>query len=256
MVAFSKSNSVRTPYAQPTGGASSGVHEPVDREIISVLGANCQLGHRIIEVSLRCGYQVQALTQSKLQHPADVDLRVLRSDGFLARDVQNVVRGSSCVINLCNVGNFVGSHDQLTSASITKIALAEMQRTRKTRYLLITHQSVSVPGDHRLGLHGLASRYLWPMMHRSRWRDMQDEVNALMQTQLAWTAVRCPQIKDVFGFGSISTDRHCPMGRFVALDRLARYLVHLKESNVYDQQAIFVASQSTRSSLASCTPKN
>ncbi|TWU39970.1 hypothetical protein Q31b_32860 [Novipirellula aureliae] len=51
----------------------------------------------------------------------------------------------------------------------------------------------------------------------------------------------------VASFGSVNVDLRRPTGPFVALDQLARYLVHLKDSDVYSQDAIFVSSQSTSS---------
>ena len=75
----------------------------VNREVISIMGADCLLGEQIVAISLRCGCEVQALTQGELGRSLDKDLRVLASETFDARHIQTVVLGSTCVSNLCNV---------------------------------------------------------------------------------------------------------------------------------------------------------
>ncbi|TWU03436.1 NAD(P)H-binding protein [Neorhodopirellula pilleata] len=244
MVAFNESNVGQPTGAQLFRGQSRGNFDLVDREVIGILGADCPLGEQIVAISLRCGYEVQALTQGELGSSPDKDLRVLASKTFDARHIQTVVRGSTCVINLCNVSHPHSDPQHPSSESITRNALASMKNARSGRYLCVTHQSVRSPGDARFISHGFGSRYLWPLTHRGRYHDLQKEADLLARSSMDWTLVRCPTIKTVASFGTISVDRHRPTGKFVSRDRLARYLVHLKDSELYRREAMFVASQS------------
>ncbi len=247
MVAFThsypsdSSHFLRQPHPTERGG-----FDMLDCEVISILGADCPIGRQIIEISLRCGYEVQALTQTALEPSPDKDLRVLQSESFDERHIQTVVRGSTCVINLCNMGGCRAAQGGMSSVSISQVALHAMQQSRTPRYLLVTHPGVRFPSDHKLAVDGFTSRYVWPIVHRQRARELQEEANLVMKTDLNWTIVRCPKIKTVATMGSIRVNRNKPMGRFVATDRLARYLVHLKDSDTYNRQAIFVASVSVR----------
>ncbi|TWU32208.1 NAD(P)H-binding protein [Novipirellula artificiosorum] len=250
MVTFNTLSVDQASYAQPFRGNFRGGDKMVDREVVSILGADCPIGKQIVDVSLRCGYQVQALTQGKIGRSPNEYLSVLKSDCFAARDIQAVVRGSSCVINLCNVSGYDGSKERPTSTTVTKFALQAMQKTKANRYLLVTHQCVAIPGDRKLRPNGIVSRYLWPLAHRAQWKEMQAEADLLIQTPIDWTIVRCPPIKNIVGFGPVRTDHRSPVGRFVSLNRLARFLVHLKDCDHYRQKAIFVASRPTRSQFA------
>jgi hypothetical protein len=80
MVAFNNSNVDQPSYAQPLCGHSRGWYGMVDRGVVSILGADCPLGKQIVDVSLRCGYQVQALTQRKIGRSPHNDLHVPKSD--------------------------------------------------------------------------------------------------------------------------------------------------------------------------------
>ena len=242
MVAFSKASVDHPSTTRRFRGQSGGGYDIVDCEVVSILGADCLLGERIADVALRYGYNVQALTTGSFGRQPHKNLRVLASDPFDARRIQTVVRGSTCVINLCNLSRWGFDANRPTSESITRNAIQSIKNARANRYICVTQQSVRMPGD-RMGLHGLGSRYLTPLQSRHLCRDLQNEAELLARSKACWTLVRCPTIKDVTSSGTVSVDRHRPTGRFVALDRLARYLVHLKDSETYSRNAIFVASQ-------------
>ena len=59
----------------------------------------------------------------------------------------------------------------------------------------VAHETFDVPGDRKLSVHGLASKYLWPLTHRGPWKDLQGEADLLVPTQFAWTIVRSPRAK-------------------------------------------------------------
>lgn len=246
MVAFSNSNVDHLSHPSPFRGHFREGYEMVDREVVAILGADCPLGQKIAAISLNRGCEVQALTQGTLGCKPHQRLRVLASETFEERHVRTVVRGSTCVINLCNVSRQRFDPKRPTSESITRNALRSMKHAQINRYLCVTNQSVTMPSD-RLGSQGLVSRYLWPLTHRHHYQDLQSEAEVISRAKASWTLVRCPTIKNVASVGTVCIDRHRPAGRFVALDRLARYLLHLRDSDAYSQSAIFVANQSVLS---------
>ena len=242
MVAFRQASIDHPSPVKHFHGETRGARHMADCEVVSILGADCLLGKRIAAFALRYGYEVQALTTGEFGVKPNKNLRVLASDTFDARHIQTVVRGSTCVINLSNLSPVASNSKRSNCESTTRHAIQSMKNARTNRYICVTRQSVRMPGD-RIGLYGLGSRYLSPLTDRGRYRDLQDEADLLAQSKACWTLVRCPIIKDVSFLGTVSVDRHRPVGHFVALDRLARYLLHLKDSEAYSQDAIFVASQ-------------
>ncbi|SMP65920.1 NAD(P)H-binding [Neorhodopirellula lusitana] len=250
MVTFANSSgtatrSVQTIYPRFRGGGG----ENVGTETVCILGADGPLGRRMIEIAIDCGYQIQVLTSGHLDY-SHSQLRIRKGCPLNTRDLRTVINGSSCVINLLNLSGHEAAKDSPRqtqySATVTKMVWSAMQRQQIDRYLLVSHPSVVTPADRRRNPQGLASKYLWPLLHRRRWRDLQAEADLLRQTQLAWTLIRCPQVKDVDGYGPVDVDRHCPAGTLVSLDRLARFLIYQKDCQRYLRESVFVASRVSR----------
>lgn len=250
MVAMARSDSHDTSKGKPDRDNAREGFDVVESETIAIIGADCMTGRQATEVALGCGYQVQALIHDRLAL-SHKQLRVLQGNPYDARHLRTVIHGSSCVINLLNLHRFALPKDlcdeEHSRATITKNVLAAMQREQIRRYILVTHPSVVMPGDRRINVQGFASKYLWPVLHRQRWKDLQSEADLLSRSNVAWTLARCPCVKNVAGFAPIDIDRRCPIGRSISLDRLASFLIHQKDCENYLGEAIFIGNRSRQS---------
>ena len=208
---------------------------------IAVLGATGMTGRRIVEEALAQGYSVCALARdpNKLT-VTHASLEIIQGDVANTGAIHKLVEGCNAVISAAGPANKAVAKAMVCSTA-AKNVIAAMKAAGVKRYIVISGASVKMPSDRR-DFSGKMIAILGSLMLGDVVKDKQQEYELLNESNLDWTLVRCPAIKDEDDNGEVKINIQTVAGMTVFTKPLARFLIGQITDTSYVKKGLFVAS--------------
>lgn len=199
--------------------------------IVTIFGATGMVGNRLVKTALAMGYTVKAFGRN-IEKYIDEDLRnekfeAIKGYVFDEKDVYKAIDGSDAVISALG-GSFDGT-DKTRSLGMKNI-LQQMQKTSVQRIIAIGGMGVLKDDEYEY----LMNREDYPEMYLPVGNEHLQAYLQLKATNLHWTFVCPPDIKDEDATGSYITNAEYPPGpnhyRIAAGDLACFMLDELKKN--------------------------
>ncbi|MCT2594749.1 SDR family oxidoreductase [Streptomyces sp. N2-109] len=209
---------------------------------LTVLGATGRTGRHLVTHALADGHEVTAAVRNPAKLPLEHEnLSVVRADALDAASVKDAVGSADAVLS--GIGPS-GRHDPLKPASTSARAAVEAMTALGVRRLIV----ISAAPLNRTGegqprsMHRVWSPLLWAVF-KEWYGDLVVMEEVLRQSDLDWTALRPPQLKDKPGQGRY---RHTvgagPVGSTIPFPDVARAMLDLVDDRATYGQVVGVSS--------------
>lgn len=211
---------------------------------VAILGGSGLSGLALINEALYQGYTVRALVRD----PAKLSvshrrLELVEGNADDSDAIETLVQGCSAVIStLGPTGKNKAAAKAMICSTATGHLIEKMGASDLTRYILVSAASLVMPADKRTNLFGLITKYIGPLMLGDIIKDKKREYRLLAASDLNWTLVRCPSIKEGKYLNNVKVNRRTVPGGKVRTGELARFLVEQLVNTEFDREGIFVAS--------------
>lgn len=213
------------------------------KKTIAVLGATGEVGEAVVREALRSGYRVHALarTPAKLtiEDPA---LNVIEGDAGDPDVIAELLTGCDAAISTLGPGFDKDVAARMVSTSATRNVIQAMTRLAIKRYVVMTGASVVMPGDRTTTFANIVTRYIFPFLLGDILRDKYSEYELLKQSNLDWTMVRCPRVREKDRASSLVIAAAGHSTLWVGKSDLAEFLVSQVESDKCSRTGIFACS--------------
>lgn len=183
---------------------------------ITVFGANGKVGRLVVGELLARHHQVVAVVHSKSPFTDDSNLRVVKGDVYLPRQVAEAVAGSQAVIS--TLGSWGTPGKDVLSVGMANIIPA-MQANGIRRIVSLTGSGAFAAGDDISSLDS-ATHTLMDLAAGKVLRDGEQHIRLLQASGLDWTVLRSPVMTN----GSVTAYRLQP-GRPLPWATISRYTV-------------------------------
>lgn len=214
------------------------------KKTVAVLGATGETGEAVVREALQTGYRVHALART----PAKLTIKdpALKVIGGNADDLDVIVElltGCDAVISTLGPGFDKEVAAKMVCTSATRNVIQAMKQLKLKRYVVMTGASVVMPGDRTNTFANIVTRYVFPFLLGDILRDKYSEYALLKSSDLDWTLVRCPRVREKDRASSlvIQETRHSTL--WVQKTALAKFLVAQVESDRYLRTGIFACSK-------------
>ncbi|MGV1027268.1 MAG: NAD(P)-dependent oxidoreductase [Dermatophilaceae bacterium] len=183
----------------------------------------------------RRGHDLAVLVRSpaKLGHLAE---RVTVIEGSSTDAVERLVAGAHAVVSALGPAGKQSRLHRETAA----VLIPAMQRHGIRRYVGVSGAGIDVPGDHK----GAPDRLISALVRRfggEMAKDKVDEYGQFAASDLDWTLVRPPRLRDGEPTGAIRHDATRPGKTWIRRADLAAFLADVVEQGSYVRQAPFVS---------------
>lgn len=204
---------------------------------VTVFGANGRIGRLVVDALQAQGYAVIAAVHGTHEFIESDALRVVKADIYDKASVMQAVQGSQVVMS--TLGSWGTKRQDVLTVGMTHI-IAGMQQHSIKRIVSLTGAESRAPGD-KLGIiHRLMHTALGVMAPKIL-RDGEAHITLLSQSQLDWTVVRSPIMKDgeTVGRGELSASRPYPW-QFISRRYVVRAMVQCATDDLWLKQAPFI----------------
>ena len=205
---------------------------------VAVIGATGRTGRLLVEELLRRGHHVTVLVRhpARLGHLAD-RVSVITGDSRDSDGLAQLVADADIVLSALGPTNKEPTLHQDTAAAL----INALQEQGVRRFVGISGAGIDVPGDEK----GTRDRIISSLIRRLGGDVVADkpaEYHAFAASDLDWTLVRPPRLKDGSPTGRVEHHAHRPP-RATSIRRadLACFLVDTLEQGLYPRLAPFVA---------------
>ena len=205
---------------------------------VAVIGATGRTGRLLVEELLRRGHQVTVLVRhpERLGDLAD-RVTVITGDSRDPDGLAHLVADADIVLSALGPTNKEPTLHQDTAAAL----INALQKQGVRRFVGISGAGIDVPGDEK----GARDRIISSLIRRLGGDVVADkpaEYHAFAASDLDWTLVRPPRLKDGSPTGRVEHHAHRPP-RATSIRRadLACFLVDTLEQGLYPRLAPFVA---------------
>lgn len=211
---------------------------------VAILGGSGLTGGPLINEALQQGYTVRALARDPASLPVTHRrLEVVTGDATQGKDIETLLQGCSAVLSALGP---TGQGDKGVVPRICSTAtgnlIEKMGDAEITRYILVSSAGLVLPDDKRRGVHGLYSKFITPLLSRELLKDKKREYRLLAASQLNWTIVRCPKIKQGKRLQALMINTKTLPGGKVRAAELTKFMVEQLVETKYERQGVFVAS--------------
>ena len=202
---------------------------------VAVIGASGRTGHLLVEELLRRGHLVTALVRDPVRL-GDLAGRVTVVTGDSRRVLRPLVAGTDAVLSALGPTRKEPALHQDSAAAL----IAAMREHGVRRFIGISGAGIDVPGDRK----SPRDRVISALIQRLGGKVVADkptEYRAWAASDLDWTLVRPPRLKDGRATGRVEHDGHRSV-RATSIRRadLAGFLADVLEQNLYPRLAPFV----------------
>ncbi len=211
---------------------------------VAILGGTGLAGGPIINEALHQGYTVRALVREsselQLTHRR---LEVITGDAARGEDIEKLLQGCSAVLSA--VGPAAQGDkdvDPQICSTATGHLIEKMSAANITRYILVSSAGLVMPADKRSGAYGLYSKFITPLLYGKLLKDKKREYRLLSASQLNWTIVRCPKIKQGKRLETLLANKITVPGGKVRTAELAQFIVAQLVESEFEREGVFVAS--------------
>lgn len=205
---------------------------------IAVIGANGNIGTRIVKLLLSNNHEVHALvhgTHSSL--PTHANLTLFEGDIHDTDDVSKALKDCDAVIS--TLGSWgTKTKDILTAGMQTIVPI--MKERDISRIISLTGSGVLLPTDQTKWydhLNPLLLRIIQPKILE----DGVNHIHILEESRLDWTVLRSPVMKDGEAKGYIATMTAPAIWKRITRDDVAQALVDQLDSPDHIRHAPFIA---------------
>lgn len=211
---------------------------------VAILGGSGLSGVALINEALYQGYTVRALVRdpSKLSI-SHRRLELVEGSAEDSEAIEKLLTGCSAVLStLGPTGKSKSAAKAMICSTATGHLIEKMGDIGITRYVLVSAASLVMPADKRTNLFGLITKYVGSIMLGDIIKDKKREYRLLAASDLNWTLVRCPSIKDGKFQNQVKVNRLTVPGGKVKTAELARFLVDQLINTEFEREGVFVSS--------------
>jgi putative NADH-flavin reductase len=206
---------------------------------IAVLGGTGKSGKYLIKQLLDQGFYFKILVRNperfQIQHSS---VEVLVGDVSDYGAIHTLVDGCDAVIS--NLGLGIPPSEPTIFSLATQHIIQAMNECSVGRYILTTGLNVDTPSDKKGDRTKSATEWMYQNYPVST-ADRQKEYSMLTVSNVDWTLVRLPLIKQTDARGKVSISlEDCP-GDYISTTDLAHFLIEQLSDNTYSRKAPFIA---------------
>jgi len=214
------------------------------KQIIAILGATGVTGEAVVLEALRLSYSVNALVRvpSKLKIK-DPSLKVIQGSADNLNVIVELLTGCSAAISTQGPGFDKEVARKMVSTSATRNVIQAMTQLKIKRYIVMSGASVVLSGDRTTSLANIVTRYVFPFLLGDILKDKYSEYELLELSNLDWTLVRCPRLREPDKETSLVIQHTKHSTLWVDKTSLAEFLVSQIESDKFLQAGIFACSK-------------
>ena len=211
---------------------------------IAILGATGVTGEAVVLEALRRGYSVHALarTPSKLKI-ADPALKVVKGSAEDLSVIAELLEGCTATISTLGPGFDKDIARKMVSTSATRNVIQVMNQLKIKRYIVMSGASVVMLGDRTTSFANIVTRYVFPFLLGDILKDKYSEYEQLELSNLDWTLVRCPRLRETERVSSLEIQDTKHSTLWVDKTSLAEFLVSQIESDRFLRTGIFACSK-------------
>lgn len=205
---------------------------------ITVLGASGRVGRLVVRYLLDKEYKVTAFVHSSNPFEPHTQLQVIYGDVHNPLDIEKALYDVDVVIS--TLGSWGTSTKDVLSIAM-KSLIPAMKQHRIHRLVSLTGSAAIAPHDN-LRLVDRVNHLLLGIASRKVLRDGEEHIRQLAASDLAWTAVRSPIMRDISSM-SYKLDFSAPFPlATVSRQAVARALVDQVESKDFLGKAPYIHS--------------
>ncbi len=211
---------------------------------LAILGGSGLTGVALINEALYQGYSVRALVRD----PSSLNishrrLEIIAGNADDSEAIETLLQGCAAVVSaLGPTGRSKSAAKAMICSTATGHLIEKMGDIGITRYILVSAASLVMPADKRTNLFGLVTKYVGSLMLGDIIKDKKREYRLLAASDLNWTLVRCPSIKEGKFINEVKVNRLTVPGGKVRNAELARFLIEQLVSTEFEHEGVFVAS--------------
>lgn len=204
---------------------------------IAIIGGTGKAGRSLVRRALLDGYHVRMLVRNpdKLSFSND-HIEIVKGDARDIKAIVSVLEGCDFVISALGQPK----KESPIFSTATSHIISSIQENHIKRYVLITGMGVDIPGDKK-NIISIFSSKIMHLLFPSIMSDKQKEVGILLESQIDWTLVRLPYIKEGPATGKIKVSLEHPLGKSISSEDLAQFLIKQIIDNRYVKRAPFVS---------------
>jgi putative NADH-flavin reductase len=210
-----------------------------NRKKVAVIGGTGKAGKYLVEQLLSQGYQCKLLIRNP-EHLSGISLlaEVVHGDARDYHAIRMLVDGCNAVISTLGLG-LPPSEPTIFSRSTVNV-IKSMIECNVGRYIVVTGLNVDTPLDKKSQFTAQATDWMKASFPVST-ADKQEEYRVLSESDIDYTLVRVPVIKQTELNNEITVSlQDCP-GTEISATALAHFLVAQLQDNRYFRKAPFIA---------------
>ncbi|OAB44429.1 NAD(P)H-binding protein [Paenibacillus glacialis] len=200
---------------------------------IAIIGGYGKVGKYLAEHALHAGYTVRLLSRRRHINPK---CELVLGNVSKIDDIRTLLEDCDAVINTIGPAK---DNDSFFSDTTSKI-LSVMQELGIHRYITVSGGSLTLNEDKKQFTNRLGAsifRIIFPKLIR----DKQREYEILTKSNVNWTLVRLPFIKDVSSSGVIKEDLVDMPGNSISNRDIADFLIKQLNDDSYVNKAPFIS---------------
>jgi putative NADH-flavin reductase len=209
--------------------------------MVAVLGGTGRTGQPLVAELLRRGHKVVVLARdpTKLGTVRD-EVQVVTGDSRDDAALIELVSGADAVVSTLGPVRKQG----MVTRDTAKPLISVMRRAGVRRYIGVTGAGIDVPGDQKAIFDKVLSKLI-PLVSRKAATDRAAEYQEWAASDLDWTLVRAPRLRDGPPTHAVEHDAHrSAPSPFLRRSDLAEFLVDVLEQGLYIRQAPLVGAKS------------
>jgi putative NADH-flavin reductase len=206
---------------------------------LAIFGASGYTGQEILKQALAQGHQVTALTRSEssitIQHP---NLTIVEGNVLDAQTVNSIVKNQDAVIQCLGIGGKGYGKPNPIVSDATKIIVQEMEKEHVSRLIALSNVGA---GNSMVAQSWVFKKVILPYFMKWLQIIIEDKnvmEPMIMNSNLNWTIVRCPNIVDKPAKHKITTSLY---GRNLKLTitkpDMAKFILNQLNTNEFSKQA-------------------
>jgi putative NADH-flavin reductase len=201
---------------------------------VTVIGATGRTGSRLTRQALEAGHEVTAFTR----HPGKLEmeherLHVVEGDVQNLEDVERAVRGQDAVVS--GLGPTPSSTGDVMTTGAEHLVRA-MEAHDARRLIWLTGAGIKAEGDEPSLLRDLMQGLL-NVFSPAVFEDSLRAFEVIRESDLAWTVVRVPRLKEGPAEGGVRATFKPPGAQAISRADVAAFMLEQLEREEYVQQA-------------------
>lgn len=214
------------------------------KETIAIFGATGPSGRYIIEEALKAGYELAVYTRdAKKLASFEGRVRIVVGDLQNRSAIVKCVQGADAVISALGPNGFKVQGDKPVMHGMTHI-IAAMEQAGVRRLIQISTAAYRDPKD-SFAFKPHAFALLFKVIARKGYEDIKATGELIANTDLDWTLVRIPNLKDGHAHGGVNVGWYGKTKLSMKLSRgnLAKFLVEQVTDKTFVRAAPGIANR-------------